>query len=210
VRIDLLPETVFCVEIRYRRLLRSLRRFHKNIGFVFGRAGKTDQKHREPRIFGLTVSQEVYGDINQGLKEIADAVSASTRVLQLYTDEQLLELVVDAHQHMFNHAELCIDFPSRSRAIAASPMISIRPKLDRNIAEMRRMSAKIIREVNYGHRSEMREASQKIAIMHFEQYEISRILHDQSTILQSMQQERVLLDSVLEQQKILQIVQTIQ
>ncbi|KAI5466128.1 hypothetical protein BGZ63DRAFT_420636 [Mariannaea sp. PMI_226] len=131
----------------------------------------------------IEVGQIVYGDFSVGLEEMADAMTMCSRELRLYQQRDMgLWMIAETERHTLN----------------------------RNIAEIRRISERVVREVDYQHRVEMRQAGSMIADMHVKQYKIVQMLHDQKAILESMQQERKLMDLVREQQKILQIVRRIQ
>lgn len=82
--------------------------------------------------------------------------------------------------------------------------------LEKPLAEVRKLSQAVLREVDYQHRLELRETSSRIMDMQIEQRKILTTLEDQKRILRSLQEERRIISVVQEQQKILQIVQQIQ
>jgi len=147
-----------------------------------------------------------------GLAEISDAMALWTRELELYQDEKFHQLIIQGYQHMLESARICIEVMQRkgTSTILATISTTFRSRFEKRIIEMQKISDKIVREVDYRHRVEMREASRKIAVMHVEQQKIASMLQNQKNLLETMQQERKIMDVVHEQQKILQIVQQIQ
>ena len=142
--------------------------------------------------------------------EMSDAVALGSRELELHQDEKIYELVVQLYTLMLKAAGEISKRASSRQLSLQLPKSGFYDWFNEQIKEMRQVSDKIMREVDYRHRLEMREATRKIAEIHVEQHKIVAMLQDQRRILESMQQERKIMDAIHQQQQILQVVQQIQ
>ena len=146
----------------------------------------------------------------ESLTEMSDAIQTCERELILYRDAKLQNLVARLYVQLFEILETGCRFCLCSIFSGALNPLNIRTDIEKPMAEMRRLSQAVLREVDYHHRVEQRETSSKVTDMQIEQRKILTTLEDQRRILKSLQEERRIIGVVQEQQKILQIVQQIQ
>ncbi|KAF3357155.1 Protein kinase dsk1 [Verticillium dahliae VDG1] len=160
--------------------------------------------------FMLSMSMNIYGEVDATLSEVADAADLCRRELALNPGETLFRLTSQVYSVMFSMSIMCYEFVL-SRATAKLAMLhTFRPKLDVKLAELRRACDRVTREVDFRHRVEMRRAGRTVAALHVEQQKMARVLRDQRAILESLRQERAMMEAAREQQRILELVQQIQ
>ena len=148
--------------------------------------------------------------MTESLAEMSDAIQTCERELLLHKDSQLQDVVARLYVQLFTILDIMRRFYSASRLSNRFQRLDIRHSIEKPMAEMRRLSQAVLREVDYQHRVELRETSLRVADMQIEQRKILTTLEDQRRILKSLQEERRIIGVVQEQQKILQIVQQIQ
>ncbi len=85
-----------------------------------------------------------------------------------------------------------------------------REDAEKSLSRPRRLSQSVQLEVDYRHRSEMREAAHRLVEMQVEQRKILMAVEDQKRVLEGLQEERSIMSLVQEEQKIMQVVQDIQ
>ena len=148
--------------------------------------------------------------LTDGMEELSDAIVVCEREISLYKAQRLYNLVSRVYYEFLEAMSLCTKYYQRSPIQAAMNRLQFRPAFEARIAEIRRLSQAILREVDYHHRLEMRDTGSRVVAMQVEQRKILSTLQDQRRILQSLREERKIMDLVHEQQKILQVVQQIQ
>ena len=153
----------------------------------------------------------------ESLTEMSDVVQICERELVLYKDAKVQDLVGRLYVQLFEALDAWRNFYSHSGSSRMHHLLKIRPdteiltpEIEKSMAEIRRLSQAVLREVDYRHRVELRETSSKVADIQIQQRKILTTLEDQRRILKSLQEERRIISVVQEQQKILQIVQQIQ
>lgn len=137
------------------------------------------------------------------------AITTCERELVLYKDPKIQDLVERLYSELLAVLHAGHEFYSKHRPLLRN-QLGFRPTFEKPMAEVRRLSQAVLREVDYQHRLELRETSSRIVDMQIEQRKILTTLEDQKRILRSLQEERRIISVVQEQQKILQIVQQIQ
>ena len=140
----------------------------------------------------------------ESLTEMSDAIQTCERELVLYKSSKLQDLVARLYVPLLE----ILGRLNSNHMLIQQPQL--RPMVEKRMAEIRRLSQAVLREVDYQHRVEQRETSSRVADMQIEQRKILTTLEDQRRILKSLQEERRIIGVVQEQQKILQIVQQIQ
>lgn len=140
---------------------------------------------------------------------MSEAITTCERELLLYRDPKLQDLVGRLYSELLATLHAGYKFYSNHRSLLRK-QLGLRPTFEKPMAEVRRLSQAVLREVDYQHRLELRETSSRIVDMQIEQRKILTTLEDQKRILRSLQEERRIISVVQEQQKILQIVQQIQ
>ena len=148
----------------------------------------------------------------ESLTEMSEAVQTCARELFLYKDSKLQDLIARLYAQLFGALKILSKFHLTPRLARLSKVAGIRAEvvLKEHMAEMRKLSQAVLREVDYQHRFEQREISSRVVDMQIEQRKILTTLEAQRRILKSLQEERRIIGVVKEQQKILQIVQQIQ
>lgn len=144
---------------------------------------------------------------------MSDAITTCERELGLYKDPKIQDLVERLYSELLEVLHAGLEFYSNRRYLLRNQLglqLGLQPTFEKSMAEVRRLSQAVLREVDYQHRLELRETSSRIVDMQIEQRKILTTLEDQKRILRSLQEERRIISVVQEQQKILQIVQQIQ
>lgn len=148
-----------------------------------------------------------------GIEELGDALTVCAREFELYRDnERIVGLVIKVYQEILDTMSLCTaNMPEdRPQGMKITFSGGLGERYKQQVAAMRKALERLMREVDYQHRLEMRESSRKIADMHIQQQQMAQMLRDQRLLVESLQQERQIMKLVQEQQKILAAVQNIQ
>ena len=140
----------------------------------------------------------------ESLTEMSDAIQTCERELVLYKSSKLQDLVARLYVPLLE----ILGRLNSNHMLIQQPQL--RPMVEKRMAEIRRLSQAVLREVDYQHRVELHKTSLRVADIQIEQRKILTTLEDQRRILKSLQEERRIIGVVQEQQKILQIVQQIQ
>ena len=150
----------------------------------------------------------------ESLTEMSDAVRSCERALVHYRDSKLQDFVSRLYVELFEILKASHGIYSNPSSLRENVQLiavyEVGCEILEPMAEMRRLSQVVLREVDYLHRVELRETSSEVTDMQIEQRKILTTLEDQRRILKSLQEERRIIGVVQEQQKILQIVQQIQ
>lgn len=142
---------------------------------------------------------------------MSEVVAGIERELLLYQYPEMISWVEKCHIELLQVLESCHETFSNSSALANEfQRMSLRREMEKSMAQIRKLSEAVLREVNYRHRSEMRDASHRLVEMQMEQRKILISVEDQKRLLESLQEERSIMSLVQEQQKIMQVVQDIQ
>ena len=144
--------------------------------------------------------------IVENLTQISEVIQTCERELVLYKEPKLQDLVTDLYVQLLEILGFRKGYLSSSKLALHMAL----RRIEKRLAEMRKLSQAVQQHVDYLHRVELRETSSRIVDMQNEQRKILQTLEDQKRILQSLQEERQINHVVQEQQKILQIVQQIQ
>lgn len=140
---------------------------------------------------------------------MSEAITTCERELDLYRNPKLQNLVGRLYCELLATLHAGYKFYSNHRSLLRNKL-GLRSNFEKPMAEVRRLSQAVLREVDYQHRLELRRTSSRVADMQIEQRKILTTLEDQKRILRSLQEERRIISVVQGQQKILQIVQQIQ
>lgn len=143
------------------------------------------------------------------LQEMSEVIAICERELALYQNPEIISLVQMCYMELLQLLEVYYGaFSNPSKLILASN--SMRESVEKSMAQIRKHSQSVIREVDYRHRLEMRDASHRLVEIQTEQQKILMAVEDQKRVLQALQEERSIMNVVQEQQKIMQVVQNIQ
>lgn len=141
------------------------------------------------------------------MNEMQDALQMCEREYKLYPEPKVAELVKELCVEMVCTAEVA----SRTlRGTTSKMLFSInQPVLGMKtaVSKIRGISDKVIREVEYLHRRELRDAHQRLREVDRKQNEVLRMLGEQRRILDSLQEEQKMLSTIADHQKVLQLLQ---
>ncbi|KAF3767943.1 hypothetical protein M406DRAFT_70047 [Cryphonectria parasitica EP155] len=144
------------------------------------------------------------------LEEMQEAFVMCEREYKLYPEGNIHLLFESLCKEMVVGMESTLKFhrmPKSNILVASSSVLSAREALQNTVTRIKNLSEKVIREVEYHHRRELREASQRLREVDRKQDEVLRRLEEQQRILSGLQQEQKLLATVTEYQKVLQLLQ---
>jgi hypothetical protein len=145
-----------------------------------------------------------------GLEKTVEVIEICQRETKLYKSDMIIKLTVSAYEDILKYHLVCIQASMQPGYVRAALAGTLSGRLQRISDRLQNTAAKILKEVEYQHRLEMRQASQRIAEMHIQQRHIIDMLNGQRRILESLQEEQQLMDVIKGQQRILQITQQIQ
>lgn len=182
---------------------------------LFGSFQSTEAGSMSLSLSSLLQHKQLSESLTRTLTEISDTIKIGNRELDLSQDPVLYGLVVETNQTMFDilqtfHEYSVLPKYRISLQLKNLQLLDDNPRLSEQVARMRILAEKVLREADYRHRLEMHKASNKITVMHLEQQKMMRMLDDQKRLLESMQEERKIMDVVRDQQKILQVLLQIQ
>lgn len=147
--------------------------------------------------------------VANSLQEMSEVIEACERELVLYQDPEIVSLVGECYIILLRSLTRFHKVFSKLPWVVLGRM-DFREDIEKSVSRIRRLSQSVQREVDYRHRSEMREASDRLVDMQVEQRKIVMAVEDQKRVLQGLQEERKIMSLVQEQQKIMQVVQDIQ
>lgn len=140
------------------------------------------------------------------LQEVSEVIAICERELVLNQNPEIISLVQMCYMELLQLLEVYY----RAFSNPSNFQINIRESVEKSMAQIRKHSQSVVREVDYRHRLEMRDASHRLVEIQTEQQKILMAVEDQKRVLQALQEERSIMSLVQEQQKIMQVVQNIQ
>lgn len=171
-------------------------------------------QHRVPRL--MTYSQAAshvethFSAVYDALAEMQDAFQMCEREYRLYPEHRVRELFEELCKEMLFAAASSIKVVETStsrRTIKGLLNGDQQLRMKDTTIRIKSLSEKVIREVEYLHRRELREAHQRLREVDRKQDEALRMLEEQRRILVSLQEEQKLLALVADHQKVLQLLQ---
>ena len=143
------------------------------------------------------------------MEVMTEAIKMCQREYELYPCQEMLDLVIKVYVSSFRYlTEMSHWLPkNRLRSIKGLTWdISSSAAME----ELRQTSEAVIKEVEYQHRSEMRDAANRLKGMEQDQQKILRAMEAQKKILASLQEEREVMTEIQDQQKILHNLQQVE
>ena len=139
-------------------------------------------------------------------------ITVFNRELVLYQDPRIISLIEQCYVELLEVLGRYKKTFSKSTftAIAGWENVEKSQSIEKSMARIRQLSKSVLREADYQHLLEMREASYRLVEMQVQQRKILLAVEDQKRVLQSLQKERSIMNLVQEQQKMMQVVQSIQ
>jgi hypothetical protein len=141
------------------------------------------------------------------LEEINAAFQTCEREYALYPEPNIKKLVVALYH------ESLLGITTIFKTLTVGPVKRISTQflagndLQHTIKKVKGFSAKVIKEMEYLHRRELREAHVRLREVDRKQDEVIRAWEDQRRILVSLQEEQKILAAVTDHQKVLQMIQ---
>lgn len=148
--------------------------------------------------------------VSDALAEMQDAFQMCEREYRLYPERRVRELFEELCKEMLLAAASSIKLVQTStsrRAIKGLLNRDQQLEMKDTTTRIKSLSEKVIREVEYLHRRELREAHQRLREVDRKQDEALRMLEEQQRILVSLQEEQKLLALLADHQKVLQLLQ---
>ncbi|KAK4084571.1 uncharacterized protein Triagg1_1051 [Trichoderma aggressivum f. europaeum] len=148
---------------------------------------------------------EYFELIKEALHEMQYALETCTREYELYPEPKLKIMIMELYTESFSGMTTVLKVlrgrwklwvPGRNHHI-----------LKDTIAKIRRSSQKVIKEVEYLQRRELRQAHLRLRGIDRKQDQVIRALDEQKKILISMQEERKALNLINDHQKVVQMLQ---
>ncbi|PKK48209.1 hypothetical protein CI102_9238, partial [Trichoderma harzianum] len=149
---------------------------------------------------------ERYKIIGEVLYEMQDALETCTREYELYPEPKLKFIIVELYTESFLGMIAMLN-ALRPRLRVSDYGLSKLTDLEDSIARIRRSSQKVMKEVDYLHRRELRQAHLRLREIDKKQDQVIRALEEQKKILISMQEEQKALNLINDHQKVVQMLQ---
>lgn len=135
-----------------------------------------------------------------------DALETCTREYELYPEPKLKFIIVELYTESFLGMIAMLN-ALRPRLRVSDYGLSKLTDLEDSIARIRRSSQKVMKEVDYLHRRELRQAHLRLREIDKKQDQVIRALEEQKKILISMQEEQKALNLINDHQKVVQMLQ---
>lgn len=134
-----------------------------------------------------------------------DALETCTREYELYPEPKLKVIIMELYTESFSGMTIVLKvLREKSKVWAQGRNTQI---LKDTIAKIRRSSQKVMKEVEYLHRRELRQAHLRLREIDRKQDQVIRALDEQKKILVSMQEEQKALNLINDHQKVVQMLQ---
>ncbi|KAL1869389.1 hypothetical protein Daus18300_005601 [Diaporthe australafricana] len=155
--------------------------------------------------------QSHFAAVMDALTEMQDALRMCEREYRLYPEQRVRELFEKLCKEMVEAAAFNIKTLQGSAARRAIKGLVYAQQQEIKVkdtsARIKGLSERVIKEVEYLHRRELKEAHQRLREVDRKQDEALRMLEEQQRILTSLQEEQRLLGVVADHQKVLQLLQ---
>ncbi|PNP58535.1 hypothetical protein THARTR1_01551 [Trichoderma harzianum] len=148
---------------------------------------------------------EYFELIQEALREMQDALETCTREYELYPEPKLKVIMMELYTESFSGMTTVLKvLREKSKVWTQGRNTQI---LKDSIAKIRRSSHKVMREVEYLHRRELRQAHLRLREVDRKQDQVIRALDEQKRILVSIQEEHKALNLISDHQKVVQMLQ---
>ncbi|KEY74988.1 hypothetical protein S7711_10447 [Stachybotrys chartarum IBT 7711] len=149
-------------------------------------------------------SNRYFESIEEAMNEMQEASTTCTREYGLYPEPELKRHLVSLYTDSFSGMAEILTNLRGGKATMAFRSEPKSDELQRTIAKSRKPSQKVIREVEYLHRKESRQAHLKLREVDKKQDQVLKTLEEQQRILLSLREEQRALSLVGDHRKILQ------
>jgi serine kinase of HPr protein (carbohydrate metabolism regulator) len=146
------------------------------------------------------------------LEEISETMEYCRREYELYPNARIKGLVEKLYLGLIAFCQQSLKLMQASSFKRASLEIlgATREEFQNSISNIRKISASVMREVEYLNRVELREAHARLRNMERDQQRMLLAMEDQKKIMLSLKEERKITTMINDQQTILQTVQNLQ
>ena len=146
------------------------------------------------------------------MEVMTEAITMCQREYKLYPCHEIRDLVAKVYVSSFRYLTEMSQWlgtpTSNNRLLSIS---KVKWDISSSImGELRQTSEAVIREVEYQHRSEMRDATNRLKDIEQDQQKILAAMEAQRKILASLQEEREVMTEIQDQQKILHLLQQVE
>ncbi|KKP03129.1 hypothetical protein THAR02_04751 [Trichoderma harzianum] len=148
---------------------------------------------------------EYFELIKEALREMHYALETCTREYELYPEAKLKIVIMELYTESFSGMTRVLKV-LREKSKVWIPGRNTQ-RLKDSIAKIWRSSRKVITEVEYLHRRELRQAHLRLRGIDRKQDQVIRALDEQKKILISMQEEQKALNLINDHQKVVQMLQ---
>lgn len=149
--------------------------------------------------------EEYFELIKEALREMQDALETCTREYDLYPEPKLKVIIMKLYTESFSGMTIVLKvLREKSKPWTQGRNTQI---LKDTIAKIRRSSQKVMKEVEYLHRRELRQAHLRLREIDKKQDQVLRALDEQKKILIAMQEEQKALNLINDHQKVVQMLQ---
>ncbi|KAF3073666.1 hypothetical protein CFAM422_003935 [Trichoderma lentiforme] len=149
--------------------------------------------------------EEYFELIREALREMQDALETCTREYELYPEPKLKVIIMKLYTESFSGMTIVLKvLREKSKPWTQGRNTQI---LKDTIAKIRRSSQKVMKEVEYLHRRELRQAHLRLREIDKKQDQVIRALDEQKKILIAMQEEQKALNLINDHQKVVQMLQ---
>ncbi|KAL6837653.1 hypothetical protein V8C40DRAFT_230515 [Trichoderma camerunense] len=148
---------------------------------------------------------EEYELIGEALQEVQDALETCTREYELYPEPKLKVMITKLYTESVSGMTAMLKILQEKSKVWTQGRDT--QNLKDTIAKMRQSSQKVIKEVEYLHRRELRQAHLRLREIDRKQDQVIRALDEQKKILISMQEEQKALNLINDHQKVVQMLQ---
>ncbi|KFA79374.1 hypothetical protein S40288_10816 [Stachybotrys chartarum IBT 40288] len=149
-------------------------------------------------------SNRYFESIEKAMNDMQEASTTCTREYGLYPEPELKRHLVSLYTDSFSGMAEILTNLRGGKATMAFRSEPKSDELQRTIAKSRKPCQKVIREVEYLHRKESRQAHLKLREVDKKQDQVLKTLEEQQRILLSLREEQRALSLVGDHQKILQ------
>jgi hypothetical protein len=147
------------------------------------------------------------------LEEISETIESCTREYELYPSARIKGLVEKLYLGLIAFCQQSMKLMQGSSLIRRASLEFLggtREELQKSISKIRKISASVMREVEYLNRVELRNAHVRLRNMDRDQQRMLLAMEDQKKIMLSLKEERKITTMINDQQTILQAVQNLQ
>lgn len=146
------------------------------------------------------------------LEEISETMESCGREYELYPSARIKGLVEKLYLGLIAFCQQSIKLMQASSLKRASLEFlgGTREEFQNSISKIRKISASVMREVEYLNRVELRDAHVRLRNMERDQQRMLLAMEDQKKIMLSLKEERKITTMINDQQTILQAVQNLQ